>query len=88
MILWQDIVFTVCSISFSYALIPQVLKHHKEKKVGIAWQTVIVTPISLWVYNITAYTLGLYFSAIVGVVSSACWTTFLIQKLYYGNQEI
>jgi len=82
--IWQDIAFTCCSIAFSYGLIPQLINILKTKKCDqFSWHLVIPTTIGLWVYIGVCYSLSLYLSATIAIITALCWTIILIVKIKY-----
>ena len=82
---WQDLVISIISISFSYALIPQVTKGFKEKKSNIAFQTAIINSLGMFIISIIYFTLNLYFSTILGITTSILWLILLIQSIKYKS---
>jgi len=82
---WQDIVITIIIISFSYALIPQIYKGFKEKRGLINLQTSMITGFGMYLISMIYFTLNLYFSAIIGIITGMFWTILFLQKLIYKN---
>jgi len=82
---WQDIIISIIMISFSYALIPQVIQGFKQKKGVINFQTSIITAIGMYILSFTYITLKLYFSTIIGFITAILWTILFIQKIIYKN---
>jgi len=80
---WQDTAITIIIVAFSYALLPQVIKGFKEKRGLISLQTSIITGTGMYILSGIYLTLGLYFSATIGVITGALWTTLFIQKIIY-----
>lgn len=83
--LWQDYVFSSAAIAFSYALIPQIVKGLRERKADISTQTSIITSAGLYVCSITAYTLGLYLTTILYLVTAILWSILLYQSVRYRD---
>ncbi|MFA6427746.1 MAG: hypothetical protein WCW16_04900 [Candidatus Magasanikbacteria bacterium] len=81
--IWQDIVITIASIVFSLALFPQVYYGFKNKKGTITHSTSVPTFLGLYVIAITYFSLGLYFSAGMSVVTATLWLIFFIQRVKY-----
>jgi len=79
----QDWILMACSVAFTYALIPQVLRNAKNQRCDLAWQTLILTSIGLWVTAGVYYSLGLYKSAIITAAAAICWTTMLLQRIIW-----
>ena len=81
--IWQDIIFALANIGFSYALIPQIYKGFKTKKGFIEIQTSIITSLGLYAMAIAFFNLNLYFSTTMAIISGTLWTILLIQSIIY-----
>ncbi|MFA6547978.1 MAG: hypothetical protein WCT11_03510 [Candidatus Magasanikbacteria bacterium] len=81
--LWQDIVIMIVSVVLSLALVPQVYYGFKEKKGPIAFMTSVPTFLGLYVICFAYFTLGLYLSAVIGMVTSTLWLVLFIQRWVY-----
>ncbi len=81
---WQDTIISICIVLFSYALIPQVYQGFKEKKGFVNTQTSFITFIGMYVLSFVYFTLGLYFSFIMGVITGTLWFLLFVQKMVYG----
>jgi hypothetical protein len=84
--LWQDVVLTGANIVFVVSLLPQVINGFKNKKGFISLWTSGPTTVALFTVSYTVYTLQLYFSASITVVSGLLWLMIFIQKLVYKNE--
>jgi uncharacterized protein with PQ loop repeat len=83
---WQDIVFSCCSIAFSYGLIPQLIKIIKLKKCDqFSYHLICPTTAGLWVYVVTCYSLSLHLTSIIATITAICWSFILIAKIKYRN---
>ena len=80
---WQDIVIFIVNIIFAYALVPQVWKGFKEKKSHIAFQTGILTTTGMYALVIAFFSLGLFFSGIIGTFNATMWLILFIQSIIY-----
>ena len=80
---WQDLVISIASMIFIYALIPQIYISHKNKKKNINFQTAFLTTIGLFTTAIAFLTLKLYFSSITSFISGTCWYVLTIQSIVY-----
>ncbi len=80
---WQDIVLTIALIGLSYAVIPQIIKIHREKKSLISIQMSIITIICVMAITIVYINLGFIFSAIINIISIILWEIVLIQSIIY-----
>ena len=81
---WQDVIIAVIMLSFSYALIPQILQGFRQKKGLINLQTSTITAIGMYVITFTYLTLHLYFSTIISFTTAILWTVLFFQKIKYG----
>ncbi|MFH1585448.1 MAG: hypothetical protein ABIB79_01635 [archaeon] len=80
---WQDIILTVCILSFSYALIPQIYSGFREKKGLINFQTSLITTLGMYIIAFTYLTLDLIFSMIMATLAGSFWLILLIQRIIY-----
>ncbi|MFH1802206.1 MAG: hypothetical protein ABH864_02015 [archaeon] len=83
--IWQDVVIAIVNILFSYALLPQVYEGFKKKKGVVVFQTGLITTAGLYVMAVMFFTLGLYFSSILAVVTGTFWLMLLMQTIVYGK---
>jgi len=81
--LWQDAVITVANIIFFISLVPQVYCGFKEKKGFITLATSGPIAIGLYAMSISFYTLNLYFSSIVSIMTGTLWVVLFFQRLMY-----
>lgn len=72
---WQDIVIAVCQLSFLPAMLPTLLGKDKP-----AFSTSLLNAIIVGIIVTCMLTLGLWFSAVTGLVTVAIWATLAIQK--------
>ena len=85
--MWQDYVTSAAGISFSYALIPQVIKGFKQKKQDISIQTAAITSIGLTTLSYTFYTLDLNYSCCINALSAGLWAIILGQSIKYRKKN-
>jgi hypothetical protein len=83
--MWQDILITIANAFLGYALIPQIIKGFKEKKVNISFQTIILYAIALYMIAISFFTLELFLSSIVTGIAATLWLILFIQSIIYKN---
>ncbi|MBT3817499.1 MAG: hypothetical protein HOE80_03570 [Candidatus Magasanikbacteria bacterium] len=83
--MWQDMVLMVVSIVFSVALFPQVYYGFKEKKGEIKYFTSIPTFIGLYVICGVYFSLGLFFSAVMAIMTGTLWFILFIQRWRYNK---
>ncbi len=81
--IWQDIVITAASITFSLSLIPQVYSGFKERTGPIKFQTSIPTFVGLYAITVAMWTLTLTFSAIVTFITGTLWFLLFLQRALY-----
>ena len=82
--IWQDLVLMIVSISFVYALIPQVYQSFKKKKPLINIQTAIINSLGMLIVAFVYFSLNLYFSATISFITSSLWFVTFIQNLKYN----
>lgn len=78
-----DIILAIVSLSFVYALIPQVILGFKTKKGLINIQTSTITFIGMYVVTICYFLLHLYFASIINFILGSLWLTLFIQGVKY-----
>ena len=81
--MWQDIILTIVSVLFSYALIPQAVKGFKNKNQAITLQTSLINTIGMYTVCFIYFTLNLYFSTVVSLITATLWLTLFIQRIIY-----
>lgn len=81
--LWQDYVIAICSVMFSYALVPQVVRGFRERRGTIVMQTALITTIGMYIMTVMFFTLGLYFSMVVSCITGTLWLLLFLQKAIY-----
>jgi len=85
--MWQDYVFTICGIIFSYSIIPQIIKNFKLKTAkGISWQLIGSQCIGVLLSFTVLFSLKLYLSATFSFMQVLCWLVVVIQKVYYKRK--
>jgi uncharacterized membrane protein len=72
---WQDLIFTVGQIIFVFALIPTIRGKSKP-----ALSSSIITGSILLILALTYLTLGLWFSTLASIATSANWWILAFQK--------
>ena len=80
---WQDYALTICIISFSYALMPQIYQGYKKRKCDINLQTSFIPAIGLYFLTFIYFTLTLYISAFMAAITGTLWLTLFVQKIIY-----
>ncbi len=80
----RDIILTVCSAAFAYALVPQVMHGFREKVGGVTIQTAIITGAALFAVAGVYLSLRLWFAATACAVTGSLWVVLLAQRLAYG----
>ena len=81
--IWQDIVISISTLLFSYALIPQIIHGFRNKKKTITTQTSVITFVGLYTISVCFFTLKLYLSAIMDFVSGSLWLIIFLQGILY-----
>ena len=75
--MWQDIVFSIGSLLFTFALIPSIVDKYGKPSAISSFMTAIV----LSVYAPTMFTLGLYWSTFCTSLTALAWWVLLYQRL-------
>jgi len=83
--MWQDIALTIVTIFLTYALIPQVIKGFKIKKNIISKQTASITSAGMYAISIIYFTLGLFLSTTISLITGTLWLIIFIQSITYKN---
>ena len=78
--MWQDLVLSSVGIVFTLALIPQ-LRDIYNKQCKMNWITCSITSIGCFVIAYTDYSLNLYISTIVSVITAIVWGLMMIYPL-------
>jgi len=73
----------IAILSFSYALIPQIIQGVKLRKGNINSQTSLITFIGMYALVVTYATLNLFFSAIMAFVAGTLWFILFLQTIIY-----
>lgn len=81
----RDIILTVCSVAFGYALVPQVIHGFREKAGTVTIQTSAITGSALFAVPGVYFSLELWFAAAACAVTGALWMVLLGQRLAYGG---
>jgi len=82
---WQDTAITLSILALNYALIPQIILAHKQKKSLISLQTATITTTGMASLAITYATLNLNLSSTMAFMSTILWAILLIQSKIYKN---
>ncbi len=82
-----DIILTVCSVAFGYALIPQVIYGYRNKLGTVTIQTSTITCAGLYTIAGVYVSLGYWFAAGACGIAATLWLILLIQRLIYGKPD-
>lgn len=83
----RDIILTICSIAFGYALIPQVIYSFRKKMGTVTLQTSAITCTGLYTIAGVYVSLNLWFAAAACAITATLWLILLIQRLIYGDSD-
>ncbi|MCL5018609.1 MAG: hypothetical protein M1416_02475 [Candidatus Pacearchaeota archaeon] len=75
----------IASICSGVALVPQVITGFKKKKKTINFSTSLITVLVIYTMAFVLFTLGLYLSTIINIISGTLWLTLFIQSIIYKN---
>ncbi len=81
---WQDIIVSIASIIFVYAMIPQIIYGFKTKKGLISIQFSLLNIVAMIGLIIVYASFNLIFSTILNSIIAFLWFILLIQRLKYG----
>lgn len=81
--LWQDLVITAATLVFGASLIPQIYHGFKKKKGFVTLATSGPTFIGLYAITIAFFTLPLFFSSIMSLITGTLWLILFLQGLKY-----
>ena len=82
--MWQDIVISIASIIFVYAMFPQIIYGFKTKKGLISLQFSLLNLFAMIGLVVVYANLNLIFSTIINILISFLWIILLIQRVKYG----
>ncbi|MBI2673102.1 hypothetical protein HYX19_02480 [Candidatus Woesearchaeota archaeon] len=83
--MWQDIVISIASIIFVYAMIPQIIYGFKTKKGLISVQFSLLNILAMIGLVVVYVSFGLIFSTVLNIIITLLWFILLIQRLKYGT---
>ncbi len=72
---WQDLVLMIGNILFLIALLPSIFSTEKPSK----W-TSLLTAVTLSVFSVTYFTLGLTFATVTVSATAIAWWTLFFQR--------
>ena len=81
--MWQDIAIAIISIIFNIVLIPQIIYGFKSKRKTLAPSTALFTFIGVYATVFVYFTLKLYFTAIMSIISGTLWLILFVQSTKY-----
>jgi fatty acid desaturase len=81
--MWQDILITIVTLFFAYALIPQIVNGFKTKRKMITTQTSAITFIGMYILCFVYYTLNFFFSTTIAFITGTLWFILFIQSIIY-----
>ena len=82
--IWQDIIVSIASIIFVYAMMPQITYGFKTKKGLISIQFSLLNILAMFGLIIVYASFGLIFSTILNIIIAILWIILLVQRLRYG----
>jgi hypothetical protein len=82
--LWQDIVFSVGSIVFSFALVPSIMDRFGKPNTSTSLTTAIV----LSTYVVCFFSLGLFWSGIFSTLTAVGWYILFFQKMAQNKRAL
>ncbi len=82
--IWQDVIVSLASIIFAYAMIPQIIYGFKTKKGLISIQFALLNIIAMIGLIVVYANFNLTYSTVLNVIITILWAVLLIQRLAYG----
>ncbi len=82
--IWQDLIVSIASIIFVYAMLPQIIYGFKTKKGLTSIQFSLLNIIAMVGLVIVYASFNLIFSTVLNVILMFLWFILLIQRLKYG----
>ena len=83
--MYQDIILSLCSLAFGYALVPQVIYSWRNKTVDLSWQTIIITTIALWIFGSVTLTMNMLLTSSMNFLTAICWTILWSLKYKFSK---
>lgn len=80
----RDLILTVCTLSFAYALLPQVAYGFRKKTGTVTVQTAGITALGLYGIAGVYLSLALWFAGATCAFTGTLWAVLLAQRLRYG----
>ena len=82
--MWQDWVMAVCSVGFTVALVPQVVKGFRDRVGYITLSTAALTTGGLALFAVALLTKGFWWAGSAEVLACGLWGVLLVQRFVYG----
>ena len=81
--IWQDVVLMIANLIFFVSLLAQVRYGHRKKKGLIKLTTSIPTALGIYAICIVYYSLELYLSLVMSILTAGLWTLISYQRILY-----
>lgn len=81
--MWQDIGLSIVVILFNIALVPQIIYGARVKRKTIATLTALLTIIGAAFIGYIYFSLNLYTSAGIQIITTILWGVLLFQSIKY-----
>lgn len=85
LLMWQDWVMAICSVVFSWALVPQVVRGFKDRQGYVEGWTAAPYTMAVVAVAVSLLTLRLWFAGAVGMASAGLWAVLWLQREFYGK---
>lgn len=83
-----DLIMTVATCLIGISLIPQVFKSFHDKRVEIAWSTLIITTVCIFIFTCCFWKLDLRINAITNGVITLLWASLVFMKIFFKKYYI
>jgi len=84
----RDLILTVCTLSFTYALLPQLAYGFRRKIGTVTAQPASITALGLYGIAGVYLSLSLWFAGVTCALTGTMWALLLAQRLLYGPPDI
>lgn len=83
---WQDLLMTLSGIIFMCAMIPQIIKNHKQGSAKeVSWLFLFLYVVALSISDIGLFGSGYWMSGCINIIIIGEYITIGIQKIYYNH---
>ena len=85
--IWQDWIIGLINIGLAYNMVLPMINGFKEKRGNIDFQTGLITFPLLFILAFMFFTLELYFSTVIAILTGILWLALFLQTAMYGKKK-